>query len=175
MAKRKCPICGQSGEEQDMIQVGRRFYHFGECEAEKRKQEKEADDYKTLVQYLCNLCGVTEPNAIWLSIIKRYREDAKYTSIGIMLTVKHYYEYLHHPIKNETNLLGIVPYYYQEAKEAFIVNLKRKKTTKQFFIEGNEMTTHEKIIVKIKPKENDFRKKRMIDMSIFEETEEDEN
>lgn len=174
MAKRKCPICNLSGDEKEMVQIGKRFYHLGECEAEKRKQEKEADDYKTLVQYLCNLCDVKEPNAVWLSTIKRYREDSNYTSMGIMLTVKHYYEYLHHPIKSESNLLGIVPYYYQEAKEAFIMNLKRRKATRQFFAEGNEMVTHEKIIVKVKPKENEFRKKRMIDMSIFENMGDDE-
>ena len=173
-SKKKCPICGLSGDESDMVQVGRRWYHVGECEAEKRKQEKEADDYKTLVQYLCNLCNVKEPNAVWLSTIKRYREDSNYTSIGIMLTVKHYYEYLHHPIKNETNLLGIVPYYYQEAKEEYIANLKRRKATRQFFEEGNKMISHEKVIVRVAPRENEFCKRRMIDMSIFEDTEDDE-
>lgn len=172
-SKKKCPICGLSGEESEMKQIGKRWYHIGECENEKRKQEKEGEDYKTLVQYLCNLCNVKEPNAVWLSTIKRYREDSHYTSKGIMLTVKHYYEFLRHPIKNETNLLGIVPYYYEEAKENFIASLKRRKATRQFFEEGNKMITHEKVVVRITQKENDFRKGRMIDMSIFENREEE--
>lgn len=170
----KCPMCGLTGNKEDMIKIGSRYYHKGDCENEKRKEQKEGEDYKTLVQYLCNLCEVQEPNPVWLSTIKRFREDSNYTSIGIMLTVKHYYEYLHHPIKNETNLLGIVPYYYQEAKETFIENLQRKKTTKQFFEEGNQMVVHEKITVKRKHQVNDYKQKKMIDMSIFEKMGDDE-
>lgn len=173
MAK-KCPICEKSSREEEMIKIGSRWYHKGECELEKRKQEKEASDYKTLVQYLCNLCEEKEPNAVWLSTIKRYREDSNYTSMGIMLTVKYYYEYLHHPIKNKINLLGIVPYYYQQAKEEYIANVKRRKVTREFFEEGNQMVTYEKKTVKVKPRENNYRKKRIIDMSIYENVEDED-
>ena len=149
-------MCGLTGNKEDMIKIGSRYYHKGDCENEKRKEQKEGEDYKTLVQYLCNLCEVQEPNPVWLSTIKRFREDSNYTSIGIMLTVKHYYEY------------------YQEAKETFIENLQRKKTTKQFFEEGNQMVVHEKITVKRKHQVNDYKQKKLIDMSIFEKMGDDE-
>lgn len=169
-AKVKCPQCGETGEKDQMVLIGKRYYHIGNCESAKRKEQKEGEDYKSLVQYLCNLSGVVEPNPMWLAIIKKYREDSNYTSKGIMLTVKYYYEQLNNPIRKDTNLLGIVPFYYQEAKENFIINAQRKKTTRQFFEENNQLVTREKITVRIK-QNNDFRKKRLIDMSIFEQME----
>lgn len=176
MARKKCPICGVSETNDDnMIKIGTRYYHKGECENEKRKQEKEAEDYKVLVQYLCNLCDVDEPNPVWLTTIKRFREDSKYTCIGIMLTLKHYFETLQHPIKNETSLLSIVPYYYQEAKEEYKADLQRRKATKKFFAEGNYMTQHKTITVKVSHKESEFRKSRMIDMSRFQLEESEES
>lgn len=173
MAK-KCPVCGISSKEEEMVKIGTRYYHIGECEKIKRKELKEGEDYKTLVQYLCNICKVDEPNPVWLSTIKRYREDSHYTSAGIMLTLKHYYEYLGNPIKQETKILGIVPYYYQDAKEKYIADLQRRKMTRQFFADGNDMVTHEKIVVKVKKEDTSLKQRRMIDLSIFEEGEEDD-
>ncbi len=172
--KAKCPICGQQGVKTEMIydESKKKYYHQGICYKQRQLEIKEAQSYKDLVQYLCNLTEVTSPNPVWMSTIKKYREDSNYTCTGIMLTVKLYYEFMGKPIKNETNMLGIVPYYYEEAKKKYIEGIERKKNTRVFFSSGQELVQHEKVVVRYEEPTNTFRQGKLIDMSQFEEDEE---
>lgn len=150
MAK-KCPICGLKGEESEMSQVGNRWYHLGKCFQEKQLELKEAQDYKDLVMYLCNLCEVEQPMPAHLAYIKKLREDYKMKSRGIMLTVQYYYEKLNNPIKDKTNLLGIVIYKYEEARLDFIENLTIAQNARDFVISGKKPIVHgDKIVLNTK-------------------------
>lgn len=150
MAK-KCPICGLKSEESEMTQIGTRWYHLGKCVQEKQLELKEAQDYKDLVMYLCNLCEVEQPMPSHLAYIKKLREDYKMKSRGIMLTVQYYYEKLNNPIKDKTNLLGIVIYKYEEARLDFIENLSILQNAKDFVMSGKKPIVHgDKIVLNSK-------------------------
>lgn len=138
MAKKKCPICEQQGEEQEMTKVGSRWYHNNKCLAKKQAEAREGQDYKDLIMYLCQLCDIEEPMPAHLSYIKKLREDYKMKSRGIMLTVQYYYEKLNHPIKDKSNLLGIVVYKYEEARLDYIESLELARNTRDFINSGKK-------------------------------------
>ena len=165
---KKCPVCGEYGKEEDMILIGDRWYHKGECEKVKSVEKQKAQHYKDLVQYLCNLCKATDVNPIWMASIKKLKEQYNFTDRGIMLTLKYYFEILGNRMDNEDFLLSIVPYYYNKARDFWIEQQTRKKNMYAFLQQGKQFVRHEKVVIKNKPTKTEInreRERRYIDIS----------
>ncbi|APH20825.1 TPA: hypothetical protein ACXDAZ_002585 [Clostridium botulinum] len=129
--KVKCPICNKLNEKEDAVEIKKRYY----CkECAKRKEDKtkrNKDNWDELFQYICNLYNIKTLNGFMFKQLKEFREEYGYTNAGILLTLKYYYETLENEVKEGTGL-GIVPYYYEKAKEQFLNVSKIRKKLKDF-------------------------------------------
>ena len=120
MATYKCPICGKKDQPDKMVKIGDRYYHLGECENKKIETDNQKgldkEDWDKLFKYICELYNIDCPTGFMFKQLKTYREDYQYTNNGIYLTLKYYYETLENEVLEDTGL-GIVPYYYEQAKK----------------------------------------------------------
>lgn len=141
--KVKCPTCKTLNDKENTEKLDNRYYCL-EC-AEKRKVEKNRniDDWDELFEYICDLYDIDVLTGMMFKQIKDFRTDYNYTNKGMYLTLKYYYEILDNEVKDNTGL-GIIPYYYDRAKQHYIDILEVKKHLKNFEID--EQTN----IVKIK-------------------------
>lgn len=168
----KCGMCGKDvlDEEAEIINKRRYCIHNG-CANEKRLNERENIAYKELIDYCLAKFNTKEVNPTWMSQIKYYKEknDMKYR--GILLTLEYYYDSMDKDVGETNTFLGIVPYNYTKAKEAYIVEMERQKTFNEFVENGKELMKHEKVVVIRHKVENELRNRRMVDMSQFEDLE----
>ena len=111
-----CPACQNKNEKENTICISKRYYCIpcGEKVQEEKKQR--STDWNRLYDYLLELFKVDKVPLVILSQIKRYKEEHNMTDIGIYLTLKYYYETLGNPTYDRPTI-GIVEYYYQQAKE----------------------------------------------------------
>lgn len=150
----KCPVCGKMNNKED-TKVFRKRYYCIDClkqkkiEIEKKKAVK--DDWDILYNYLVELYG-EKPTGFMFKQLGEYRKAPyNYTNMGILLTLKYFYETLGHKIKKGVGL-GIVPYEYENAKNNFI--RQRKVDEANSNMEYNNKKTY----VKIVPEENSTKK-----------------
>ena len=112
-----CPRCGKKNNKEDTEQIGKRYY-CTEC-ARITKEEKEAkkEDWDLLFEYICKLYNIKKPTGMMFKQLKEFRsEPYNYTDSGMYETLKYYYETLENNVIEGTGL-GIIPYYYDKAKE----------------------------------------------------------
>lgn len=130
----KCPMCEAMNNKENTKKIDNRYYCL-EC-AEKREQEKarNKDDWEELFEYICDLYGIDTLTGMMFKQIKDFRNDYEYTNKGMHLTLKYYYEVLENEVKENTGL-GIIPYYYDRARQHYIDILTVKKHLKDFEID----------------------------------------
>ncbi|MEG2786442.1 MAG: hypothetical protein RR942_01385 [Romboutsia sp.] len=109
MAKRtvKCPKCGQENNKEDAIKQGNRYY-CSDC-------IEDIGEYKELISYVCELYRVTKPSMLIVKQVKDFKDKYNFTNIGIQYTLKYYHEILNKSVMDDKGI-GIVPYYYDQAK-----------------------------------------------------------
>lgn len=122
--KVKCPICNTLNNKEEAIQIGNRYY-CKRCGEEKQQSIKaNTDGWDQLFDYICELYDLVRPTGLMFKQLKEFREDPyNYTNAGMYLTLKYYYETLGNKVKEGTGL-GIIPYYYEKAKQHYIDILK---------------------------------------------------
>lgn len=121
--KVKCPVCQSYNDKEEAIYHQKRYY----CKICYENKTKEANDYKSLIGYICNLYEVEAPTGFMLSQIKSFKEQYNYTYKGMELTLDYFYQV---KTNNEPDIdkgLGIIPYVYDEAKQFFIDKKNIKK------------------------------------------------
>lgn len=147
----KCPSCGKKNNKEETIKIQTRYYCLDCGEKKKKKTELNLDGWDELYKYICNLYDIDKPTGMMFKQIKEFRTEYGYTNKGIYLTLKYYYETLGHEIKENTGL-GIVIYYYEQAKQHFIATLEVKRHAEKF--EPNEKINMIKIKIKDEKKYN---------------------
>lgn len=166
MAERlvKCPSCGQSNWKSDTVEHGKRYY----CKPcyEKKKQPKPRTDWDDLYDMITYLYK-QKPTAMMYKQLKDYREKHKFTDVGMTYTLRYMYQVLNLNVKEDAGL-GLILYYYDEAKRYYGELFRLKEVAKGF--ERNEQ---EKVVV-IKNQETDFVRKTFDYDSINWEEDEDE-
>lgn len=75
----KCPYCETKLDKDSAIPYKKRYYH----EKCFNTWKQEADHRKELIQYICNLYGLTSPTGMMLKQIKEYQEEYGYKLKGI--------------------------------------------------------------------------------------------
>lgn len=167
--KVKCPYCNQSDEKENMIHqsTNKRYWHK-ECLEKKENErlsnmseqdvvkERDKEERKKLIEYICNLYDIEAPTGFILKQIKEYHTEYKYRYYAIQLALEYFFVIK----QNDTGKskgIGIVPYVMDDAKE-FYQNLARLQ--KEKYIEAETKT------VKVKANKNrsNNRKKKLIDM-----------
>jgi len=111
----KCPYCETKLDQDDAVSHQKRYYHPGCLEAKKN----EAQDYKDLIEYICNLYDLKAPTGMILKQIKEYQTDLKYKIKGIELALRYFHETEENPVR-EGDGIGIVPFVYERAKQHYM-------------------------------------------------------
>lgn len=119
MAKKvKCPECGTMNEKEDTVYHSNRYY----CKNCYEAKSENVDGYKRLIGYICKTYRIKAPTGIILRQIKEFKNDYNFTDDGIYMTLKYYYELLENPVVEGVGI-GIVPYYYEKAKQQYLTLL----------------------------------------------------
>jgi hypothetical protein len=165
--KVKCPTCEKLNDKENTEVIDNRYYCI-EC-AEKRVEEKarNKDNWDELFDYICELYNIKTLTGLMFKQIKDFRDVYSYTNKGIYLTLKYYYETLDNEVKENTGL-GIVVYYYEQAKQHFIESKEVKKHLEDFEIDEHVNTVK---IKKINIEDYDYKKQLPFDSTTWDEEE----
>lgn len=113
--KVKCPVCNTMNDKEETVAYGNRYY----CKTCYEEKEQSVDGYKRLVSYICRLYNINKPTGMMLKQIKDFKNEYGFTDDGIYMTLRYYYELLDNKVLEGVGL-GIVPYYYEKAKQQYL-------------------------------------------------------
>ena len=166
MAERlvKCPACGKQNWKADTIEHSKRYY-CKPCYAEKQKP-KERTAWDDLFDMIVATYGF-KPTAMMYKQLKDYREKHKFTDVGMTYTLRYMYQVLNLNVKEDAGL-GLILYYYEEAKRYYGELFRLKEVAQQF--ERNE----KEVIIEVKRYEEITTHKAFDYDSINWEEDEDE-
>lgn len=114
--KLKCPECGTFNSKENTVYHNNKYY----CEICYENKQKISDDYKALIEYICNLYEIEVPTGWILKQIKDYKEQFAYTYKGIKTSLHYFYEIQEGNSVEEGMGIGIVPFVYDEAKKFYV-------------------------------------------------------
>ncbi|MGL6184740.1 MAG: hypothetical protein ACRC1T_05110 [Clostridium chrysemydis] len=106
----KCPKCGTKNEKENTVKHGRGYY-CQEC-------FEDVGEYKELISTICEIYNIEAPTIQMVSQVKDYKDKYNFTNSGMKYTLKYYYEILENKVKDNVGL-GIVPYFYDRAKQYY--------------------------------------------------------
>jgi len=149
MAKVKCPYCGvyfsREFEEYYYHEKSKRYYHVN-CY---KKYEAERAHVDNLNEYIIKLFKLKATGPRINSQIKKYIEELGFSHLGILNSLKYFFDERGNSIDKANGGIGIVPYVYEEAN-----NFYRVKNAMQA---GIEKTVNEYKISK------DYQKTILVD------------
>lgn len=137
--KVKCPECGIYNDKENTVYHNSKYY----CKICFENKQKEAQDYKNLVAYICELYQIEAPTGWMLKQIKDYKEQFNFTYRGIKTTLHYFYEIQEGNSVEDSMGIGIVPFVYDEAKRFYIEKKAVKDSLKDCDLEeiGNRKKT----------------------------------
>ena len=159
--KVKCPECGTYNDKENAVAYNSRYY----CKVCFANRTRDAEDYKDLIAYICDLYCIEAPTGWMLKQIKDFKEQYKYTYKGMKSTLHYFYEILEGNDTANSIGIGIIPFVYDEAKKFYV----DKKAVKDSVlgcdledIENNKRVVH--INRKDYQKNNDYKRIALIDI-----------
>lgn len=156
-----CPYCKDRVAKEDSVQEGKRYFHF-DCLEKKKEEEKEqrrhAEDYKSLIDYICRLYGLDAPTGMILKQVKDFQTEYNFKLKGMELALRYFHETQNNPVI-EGNGIGIIVYVYEEAKRHFMTKMKVEASLKEM----EECDKYQEIVVDLSRKIK--RKNNFIDIS----------
>lgn len=111
--KVKCPVCEIFNDKENTVYHNNRYY----CTVCFENQQKEAQYYKDLCKYICDLYEISAPTGWMLKQIKDFKDQYNYTYAGMKSTLKYFYELKQKSTPDGDAGLGIIPYVYDEARK----------------------------------------------------------
>lgn len=122
MSRHICPMCKNKVQEEYKIYKDRRYhidcYKKMVLEIYNNEQVNKPDKDK-LIDYILKKYNITELSGMMQTQLKNYIEEKQYKYIGMLYTLKYYFETLENDKTENIKGLGIIPIYYEEAKEFF--------------------------------------------------------
>lgn len=141
--KVKCPACGTFNDKEITIYYNQHYY----CEVCYENKKQEAEDYKELINYICELYNIDSPTGWILKQIKEYKNQYSYSYRGMKTTLDYFYNIKQEEEPEDGMGVGIIPFVYEEARRFYI----DKKAIKDSIgssnmeqIENNKKTVHVK-------------------------------
>lgn len=134
-----CDICKEKFYKSELIQVS---LSKKVCQHCNETVQAEIEQRKELIDFLCKGFGLKMPTGQQLRSIENFREQG-YTYFEIHYTL--YYIYCVLKKKPEGTSIGLVPFYYEKAKEHHRLVENAKRTAKNIEIE--EITIERKVDV----------------------------
>jgi hypothetical protein len=114
--KVKCPECGTYNDKENTIYHNAKYY----CKICFENKQKESQDYKDLIAYVCELYQIEVPNGLMFKQIKDFKEQFNYTYRGMKTTLHYFYEIQEGNSVEDSVGIGIIPFVYDEAKKFYI-------------------------------------------------------
>lgn len=132
-----CHSCREKFPKSELIQVTKSKRVCKSCQ---ERATTEANDYKELIEYICTGFGIKAPTGQQLKSIKQFKELG-YSYKEIQYTIYYIYSVINKKVEGTS--LGLVPYYYEKAKEHYelVQNAKRSAAKLQM----NEIVIERKI------------------------------
>lgn len=147
MSFRVCPYCKkQVNTKTDLSRYdeeSKRWFH----EACHIVMSEERTARKELIEYICQLFGYKRPPSKVYTQMTKYIEEQHYTYVGILNTVRYFYEIKNGAKDKANGGIGIVPYVYEEAN-AYYSKVEKKQSNFEKTFEQEEFIEVE---ITIKP------------------------
>lgn len=121
--KVKCHNCGAYIDKANATCKNKKNY----CSTCYALIQKESEDYKDLISFICDLFQMKAPSMLILSQIKDYKEKHQFTYRGMKTTLDYFYNIKGNPLEldnRKVTTVGIIPYIYEEAKEFYTERAK---------------------------------------------------
>lgn len=120
----KCVKCGQQFDRDKIqaIQIGRRYAHLN-CEnaiIQQTEIDKETQDLNNLRDCIQDIFGKDARWSLIMEQIKKYKEEKNYTYTGMMKSLIYFYKVKGNEVNAETGGVGIIPLYYDEARNYYL-------------------------------------------------------
>ena len=161
--KLKCPICETYNYKEETVYHQKRYY----CKICYENKTKDSNDYKELINYICNIYEIDAPTGFMLSQIKKFKDQFNYTYKGIELTLDYFYNIKTNNTPDMEMGLGVVPYIYEEAKQFFIEKRNIKNNIQNIDIQ--DITSKVNVInIKKSDKKSDVEYKNIAIIDIAE-------
>lgn len=149
-----CEFCHKAVPNDEAVKLsGDRFAH-AECHSKSESQNK--SDYDKLFEYIMAVYDESFVNPAKQKAIEKMIKDHSFTHSGIHGTLVYLYEILKKR-PQDSNYLGIVPWYYTEAKEYFTNKAKVSAENAKKDIENYKP---KQIKVKTREREREVQRKR---------------
>lgn len=152
----KCKWCNEWVDKSlnDFTKTNSGYYHNSCYE----KFEINKQHMQELYSYICEIYKIKFPTGWMMKQIKEYKEKRNYTYKGMELTLRFIYEVENKYLLDASETgLGLIPYYYEKAKQYYINLQKIKKSVEKIEIHN------EPEVIYLKPPTKK-RKKKMIDI-----------
>ena len=116
--KLKCTICEEAFLKEETIIKSQKRYCKTCLEIKEEESALYKNDWDLLFEYICKLYNIDKPTGMMFQQMKNYRADYEYTNIGMYYTLQYYYKILENDVLEDTGL-GIIPYFYDKAKNHY--------------------------------------------------------
>jgi len=166
--KVKCPTCGKMNEKENTKTISNKYYCIECGDIREKEIEKNKDYWDELFEYVCELYNIDTLTGMMFKQIKDFRTINNYTNRGMLLTLKYYYETLENEVKENTGL-GIITYFYEEAKRHYIEKLDVKKYMNDFEVNEETKTIIVNPNANINSRNNHNKNQLPFDTSTWEE------
>lgn len=153
--KVKCPECGSYNDKENTVECKGRYY----CPICYENKQKEANDYKQLMSYICELYQIEAPTGWILKQVKDFKEQFHYSYKGMRTTLNYFYEIEGNDPADSLGV-GIIPFVYDEAKKFYIDRLAVKESA----MDAAKSNIRKTININKKVKSSDYRDIALIDI-----------
>jgi hypothetical protein len=117
--KSKCSMCENLFEKEELTVKGSKKYCANCLRIREEEIKKNKSDWDILFDYICKLYKINKPTGMMFRQLKEFRgEEYNYTNTGMYYTLKYYYEVLENDVLEGTGL-GIMPYFYDKARQHY--------------------------------------------------------
>lgn len=160
----KCAMCGNKFLTEEMTSRGGKKY----CNDCIEIKDKENEDWSTLFEYIKEIYKLKEVPILIITQLNKYRKDEVHplTSIGMYYTLKYYYEILDNEIQDDKGV-GIIPYYYDQAKKYYAKVFDLEEKAEAFEFKDKQQ------IIKTKRYDTYNKAKKQISLDIWRNSDEE--
>lgn len=154
----KCKWCGEWVDKSlnDFNKTSVGYYH-NQCYETYQLNKQYREE---LNEYVAIIYSIEFPTGWMLKQIKEYVEKRNYTYKGMELTLRYIYEVENKYLRDASESgLGLIPYYYEKAKQYYSSLEEVSKYA------SNVEIDNESEIIYIQPSSNKKRNKKLIDMN----------
>lgn len=154
--KVECPVCHTRIDKITGFYFNKRYY----CKTCFAQVQKEQNNLQELEQYILQKYQIEELTGLMAKQIKTFHDDNHYQYKGMFLTLQYYWDFLGNPVGDYTAGVGIIPYYYDAAKQLYTERKEIQKNAQKVLEIADLDSQKEKIIIIKREDIDEYRESR---------------